>query len=540
MNPVKPRTARVAPTSAPSSLLTLSLLLAAALVGVRAQAQTPIVNYTTPYTISTFAGTAYVPGDVDGTGTAVQFYEPQGVAIDPNGNVYVADTGNNVVRKIAPGGVTTTFAGSSGPEGVGSADGTGSAAKFNGPLGIGCDSQGNVYVSDIQNSTIRKITPAGVVTTLAGLATHTGTNDGTGSNAQFDEPAGLVVDKSGNIYVADYLNSSVREVTPAGVVTTVAGVNGAPGIADGTGSIAKFNTPYGIATDGNGNFYIADTGNLEVRKMTSTFAVTTIAGKSKNPGDVDATGTSSRFKYPTGVAVDGNGNIYVVDSGNLVIREINPSSLAVSTYVGTGGVAGFTNGTGAAAQFEDPIAIAATSGGTLYIADSGSSLIKEVAPGAVVTTYAGQPFSGFLDGSGSAAQLDTPTGVAVDSSGNVYVADQFNDLIRKITPAGVVTTLAGSPGNTGSADGTGSAAQFNNPNGVAVDGSGNVYVADSTNDTIRKITSSGVVTTIAGQPKQGGSSNGNGTAALFNNPAGIAVDSNGNVYVSEAGNYDIR
>jgi sugar lactone lactonase YvrE len=515
---------------------------AAALAGPSVQAQT--LNYTTPYTITTFAGTAYVPGDTDGVGTLAVFYDPAGVALDPSGNLIVADNGNDVIRKITPAGDVTTIAGQPGLLGFGSTDGVGSNAQFTNPTGVACDASGNYYVSDSTNATIRKLTPSttgGVttytVTTIAGNPGITGVADGTGSSATFNNPVGLAVDSSGNIFVADELNDTIRKVTQAGVVTTVAGVGTDPGIADGTGSIAKFNQPYGITIDSSGNFFIADTYNFEIRKMTSGYTVTTIAGHSKQPGSADGTGSNAHFSYPTSVAVDGSGDVFVADYNNFTIRKVVASSGVVTTYAGQVGVYGFSNGNGTAAEFEDPFYIAANAGGTVYVSDVAADLIKVIAPGGAVTTFAGTPFSGFLDGTGSAAQFQLPGQIAVDSSGNVYVADVVNNTIRKITPAGVTTTLAGTPGNSGSADGTGSNASFYNPTSVVVDSNNNVFVADSTNDTIRKITPGGVVSTFAGTAKQGGSTN---SPALFNNPAGLAIDSNNNLYVSEAGNYDIR
>src|SRR5947209_4824023 len=217
-----------------------------------------------PYYFVTFAGQT-IPGSADGTGNAASFNGPFGVSVGSAGNVYVADTSNSTIRKITPGGVVSTLAGTAGS--VGSKDGTGSGARFNCPFGVTVDSAGNIYVADTSNSTIRKVTPAGVVSTLAGTAGGRGSDDGTGSVARFNFPAGVTVDSSGNVYVADSSNNTIRKITPAGVVTTLAGLAppGARDSADGVGSAARFNDPIGVTVDSAGKVYVADTGNNTIR-----------------------------------------------------------------------------------------------------------------------------------------------------------------------------------------------------------------------------------------------------------------------------------
>jgi len=488
--------------------------------------------------VTTVAGSAGVRGSADGTGAAASFNTPSSVATDSSGNVYVADTFNHTIRKITPAGVVTTLAGSAGV--FGSADGTGAAASFNFPRGVATDSSGNVYVADTFNSTIRKITPAGVVTTLAGSAGVGGSADGTGAAARFNLPRGVATDSSGNVYVADSSNSTIRKITPAGVVTTLAGSAGVFGSADGTGAAASFTSPYGVATDSSGNVYVADTDNSTIRKITPAGVVTTVAGSAGVFGSADGTGAAARFNNPIGVATDSSGNVYVADTNNHTIRKITPAG-AVTTLAGSAGVIGSADGTGAAASFNRPFGVATDSSGNVYVADLSNHTIRKITPAGVVTTLAGSAgFSGSTDGTGAAARFNFPIGVATDSSGNVYVADLSNHTIRKITPAGVVTTVAGSAGVSGSADGTGAAASFNNPYGVATDSSGNVYVADFSNHTIRKITPAGVVTTLAGSAGFSGSTDGTGAAASFNNPRGVATDSSGNVYVADSNNSTIR
>ncbi len=489
-----------------------------------------------PYTFTTLASAVSI-GSADGTGSAARFWSASGVATDSSGNVYVADTLNNTIRKITPAGVVTTLAGLAGS--YGSADGTGSAARFRGPSGVAVDSAGNVYVADTGSHTIRQVTPAGVVTTLAGLAGITGSADGTGRAARFYYPYGVATDSSGNVYVADSGNNTIRKITPAGDVTTMAGLAGSFGSADGTGRAARFGNPYGVATDSSGNVYVADTYNYTIRKITPAGVVTTLAGLAAITGSDDGTGSAARFYFPWGVATDSSGNVYVADSSNSTIRKITPAGV-VTTLAGEAGNTGYSaDGTGSAARFSYPSGVATDSSGNVYVADR--STIRKITPAAVVTTLAGEAGNGgSADGTGSAAQFSAPYGVATDSSGNVYVADTFNSTIRKITPAGVVTTLAGLAGSNGSADGTGSAARFYRPWGVATDSSGNVFVAEFENSTIRKITPTGEVTTLAGLAGSGGSADGTGRAARFLFPIGVATDSSGNVFVADSGNTTIR
>jgi sugar lactone lactonase YvrE len=489
-----------------------------------------------PYSFTTLAGLG--PGSSNGTGSAARFDFPDGVAVDSAGNVYVADSGNDIIRKITPAGVVSTLAGLAGSSG--SADGTGNAARFSFPTGVAVDSAGNVYVADDGNNTIRKITPCGDVSTLAGLAGTTGSADGTGSAARFSQPFGVTVDGAGTIYVADRDNHMIRKITPAGVVSTFAGLAGSNGSADGNGSAARFNFPLGVAVDNAGNVYVADTNSSTVRKITPSGDVSTFAGQASSVGSADGTGNAARFNNTQGVAVDSSGNVYVADYLNHTIRRITPSRV-VSTLAGLAGNGGSADGTGNGARFNFPYGVAVDSAGNAYVADSGNNTIRKITPARAVTTLAGLAGSfGSADGVGSIARFGFPVSVAADNAGNVYVADSSNHTIRKITPSRVVSTLAGLAGSAGSANGTGSAARFNNPSGVAVDSGGNVYVGDRGNNTIRKITPVGVVSTLAGLAGSSGSTDGNGSAARFTEPQGVAVDNAGNVYVTDTDNHTIR
>ena len=299
-----------------------------------------------------------------------------------------------------------------------------------------------------------------------------------------------------------------------------------PVYADGTGTAARFTEPSGVALDGSGNVYVADKGNNCIRKVTSAGVVTTFVG-TNSQGFADGTNSSARFSSPIGIAMDSNGNLYVSDYSNYLIRAVTPGGV-VTTFVGQL-TPGLADGTGASAKFWYPNGVAVDSNGNLYVADSSNNCIRKVIPAGVVTTLAGSATSGFADGTGASASFDTPTGVAVDSTGTVYVGDQLNNCIRKITPAGVVTTLAGN-GTSGSADGAGSTATFNLPLHIALDAAGNVYVVDAGNQLIRMVTPAGVVTTIAGGHASG-SNDGTGTNAGFNNPYGVAVNAAGSLIV---------
>jgi hypothetical protein len=477
--------------------------------------------------VSTLAGGT--SGFADGTGAAASFTFPIGIASDTNGSIYVADTGNHKIRKITGAGVVSTLAGGT----LGFADGAGSLAKFYNPAGIAVDGGGNLYVADNSNSRIRKITSAGVVSTLAGSGLA-GFADGAGTSAKFSTPNGVAVDGNGNVYVGDYSNQRIRKITSAGVVSTLAG-SGVLGYADGTGSAAKFYSPFGLAVDGSGNVLVADTNNHVIRKVTSAGVVTTFAGAVANFGPTDGAGSAASFYFPRSVAVDGAGNVFVADGNNHKIRKITSAGV-VSTLAGLG-TAGLADGTGTAAKFSNPYGAAVDGNGNVYVGDTSNHVIRKITSAGVVSTLAGAGTIGFADGAGSAAKFCNPSGVAVDANGNVYVADRNNHDIRKITSAGTVSTLAGG-GVMGFADGTGSAARFSQPYGVAVDGSGNVYVADTNNHRIRKVTNAGVVSTLAGGAS--GYADGAGSAARFNFPTGVAWDGKGNLFVVEAGGNKVR
>jgi hypothetical protein len=475
---------------------------------------------------STLAGT--MPGYADGGTATAAFNYPRGVRVAASGVVYVADTNNHRIRKISVGGNVSTFAGN----GVAAyVDGVGTIASFNGPGDLAVDASGTVYVADVWNHRIRKVTVGGNVSTVAGSGSCAYA-DGVGTSASFCNPYSVAVDTSGNLYVDDYSNHRIRKVAPNGVVSTLAG-SGAGTFADGTGTAASFAWPRGVAVDGSGNVFVADLINNRIRKVTPAGVVTTFAGGGAS-AHVDGVGTLASFYSPVGVAVDASGNVYVADCDNHRIRKIT-TGRGVSTLAGDGALA--KDALATSATFLGSYGVAADTAGNVYVADTGTNRIRKITAVGSVSTLAGNSNATFVEAVGTSASFKSPTTLALDAIGNVYVADQGNHRIRKIAVGGAVTTLAGSTPAFG--DGTGTSASFSSPTGVAIDNVGNVYVTDSGNNRIRKVTQGGVVTTLAGTGANG-FADAVGTLASFDGPYGIAVDSFGNAYVGDYANHRIR
>lgn len=323
------------------------------------------------------------------------------------------------------------------------------------------------------------------VATLAGAADRKGPTDGLGDAAEFARPMGVAATAAGTVYVADTDGHTIRKITSAGVVTTVAGAAGRKGSTDGVGSAARFYHPVGVAVDAGGTLYLTDADNHTIRKITSAGDVSTVAGTPGSKGSADGPGATARFNLPSGVAVDATGTLYVADTFNHTIRKITPAGV-VTTWAGVAGHKGSTDGPGAVARFYHPAAVAIDAQGALYVADNGNQTIRKITPAGMVTTLAGTAGrSGSADGEGASARFHFPVGVAVDARGNVYVADYLNATIRQITATGRVSTLAGTVLHSGHSDGPGPEARFDGPASIAVDADGTLYVTDGT--TIRII-----------------------------------------------------
>lgn len=510
------------------------------------------------------------------SGSEDRFRDPSGITTDGS-NLYVADTGNQTIRKIVIStGEVTTLAGTAGF--AGSNDGIGVAASFYYPYDITTDGT-NLYVADGVNGTIRKIDIATrTVTTLAGSTATHGSADGIGASAEFNRPYGITSDGS-NLYVLDWNNSSssssIRKIAiSSGAVTTLvsggrfsrittdgdnvfatdgqgviyridasdggivtlAGTAGTTGWLDGTGASARFNNPRSITRFGS-NLFVMDSGNHTIRIISIPTGEVTSTSVN-NPG-ADGAAEYALFYLPVGLTTDGT-NLYVADSGNNTIRKMVIATGIVSTLAGSRGNAGAIDGTGVAARFNTPTGVT-TDGPNLYVADwSNKTIRKIVIATGETTTLAGTAGSaGFADGIGAIARFNSPRHITTDGK-NLYVTDSVNNTIRMINiESGAVSTLAGSAGVTGSADGIGSAARFNYPSGITTDGV-NLYVSDTKNHLIRKIViSTGVVTTLAGRTGMTWYADGIGINATFDNPDGITTDGT-NLYVSDTKHTKIR
>jgi sugar lactone lactonase YvrE len=589
--------------------------------------------------VVTVAG--FGPGYADGVGTSALFYSPQGMASDSSGNVYVAEYTNHRIRKITPQGVVTTIAGSGS---AAFADGTGTGASFNQPRGVAVDSIGNLYVSDGLNRRIRKITPQGVVTTLAGNGTS-GTADGTGAGASFQGLNHIAIyEATGELFVVDAYR--IRKVTQLGVVSLLAGST-TYGNQEGTGAGASFYSLTGIAVASDGTVIVADTGNSRIRRITQLGVTSLLAGSSS--GFVDDIGVNAKINQPLGIAFESGGtSLIFADNATHRVRRVTYPEGVVTTIAGNG-TSGYTDGIGSSAAFSYPTGIAVGAGGNVLVSHSygsggsnyhiirgviktasqaptglttsnptlysitltwtnnsttltdtlveyqpasgswttfthntlgsGNSItvtnltsettysfrvsstvygVTVAGPSATasgttsnsiqyqVSTLAGSTTSGFLDGTGSSARFSNPRGVAVDSNQYVFVADTNFAVIRRVSPDGVVVTIAGIGGSQGYADGVGSSARFDAPFGISIDSNGNIIVVERFNKTIRMIkpptggwaawnvsSNQANVVTIAGAVGVSNVINGPGLTARFVNPLSLVVSSDGYIFATD-------
>ncbi|MGA3017523.1 MAG: IPT/TIG domain-containing protein [Bryobacteraceae bacterium] len=508
--------------------------------------------------INTFAGTGQIsPGGANtyndgGLATGALLHLPAGVAVDSGGNVYIADTGDNLIRKVTTDGLINSIAGDSYPSYLG--DGfLAVTSELHSPEDVAVDSSGNVYIADSANAVIREITAStGIINYIAGSVAApasgavTGTpaigysGDGAAANlAGLVTPFALALDSSGQVFFAENGDSRIRKIDTKGNISTIAG-NGTAGFSgDGSaGSGAELNFPTGVAVDSSGNVYIADLVNLRIRKLTSGGTISTVAGNGKYSYSGDGgQATSAQLNTPQAVASDSSGNVYIADTVNNVVRKVTASGV-ISTIAGNGTAgSGGDGGAATSAQLHSPQGIAVDASGNIYVADTQNARVRKISGGAI-NTVAGNGTAGFGGDGGAAtsAQLNIPAGLAVDGAGNLYIADFSNNRVRKVTfPGGAITTLAGNGLAGYSGDGGPAAgAQLTTPVGLATDSSGNVYIADTGNNAVRVVNSSGIVSTVAGNGLAGYSGDGGrAVSAMVGNPTGVAVDPSGNLYISD-------
>jgi len=482
-----------------------------------------------------------------GPATSAQLANPVGVAVDVAGNLFIADTNNSRVRRVSTSGIITTVAGN-GVLGFAGDGGAATSAQLANPTGVAVDGSGNLFVADTNsnvtpaaNNRIRKVSPNGLITTVAGNGSWGFSGDGgPATSAQLATPAGVALDGSGNLFIADSRNGRVRKVSASGVITTVAG-NGAAGSSGdgGPATSAQLGGPDGVAVDASGNLWIADGVTSLVRKVSTNGIITTVAGNgfSSFSGD-GGPATSARLSIPAGVAIDVAGNLVIADSGNSRIRKVSTNAI-INTIAGNGiGGASGDGGPATGASLAAPNAVAVDGSGNLFIADYANNSVRKVSTDGGITTVAGNGLGGFSGDGGPAtsAQLGGPDGVAVDMSGNIFIADANNKRIRRVSPNGSITTVAGtgSPGFSGDG-GPATSASMGSPYGVAVDGQGNLFIADWANGRVRKLSANGIITTVAGggRPSPCCGDGGPATSASLGGPFAVAVDGSGNLFIAD-------
>jgi uncharacterized protein (TIGR03437 family) len=497
-------------------------------------------------TITTVAGSSLVGYSGDGgPATRASLYVPNGVAVDAAGNLYIADTLNQRIRKVTPGGIITTVAGN-GQEGYSGDGGPATAASLDWPHGVAADAAGNLYIADTRNNRIRKVTPPGIISTAAGGGSAFPGDGGPATGASLSEPLGVAVDSGRNLYIAETFSYRIRKVAPDGTITTFPGT-GQEGYSSDSGPAtgASLGETNGVAVDSAGNLYIADTSNYRIVKVTGGGVVATVAGNGqfRYSGDGEPAIAAS-LNGPSGVSLDSAGNLYIADYRNARIRKVSPAGL-ITTVAGNGDKKGEpVDGVPAtAASLHGPWGVAVSPDGNLYIGDSSACLVRMVTPAGIITTVAGSwPGYSGDGGPATAASLRGPTGVAMDPAGNLYIADTFNHRIRKVTPAGIITTVAGNGQQGYSGDGgPATAASLYNPEGLALDAAGNLYIADTFNLRVRMVSATGTITTVAGDGKLRYSGDGGpATSASLMYPGGLALDAAGNLYIADASNYRVR
>lgn len=499
------------------STAVMSVLLLSASAFSSAEAQ--------QYVISTYAGGAPCPTPT--LGVDAPFLAGFGVAVDAAGNVYFPSLYS--VYKLDRNGALTRVAGNS-KAGYSGDGGPATSAQLSSQWGVAVDNAGNLFIAD--GSRIRRVSPGGIITTVAGNGTNGFSGDGGPAvDAQLNGAVAVTVDTEGSLFIADYVNNRIRKVTKQGIITTVAG-NGVAGYSGDGGPAVRASLAQitGVAVDGTGNLFIASFD--VVRKVTPDGIITSVAGvgnPSQGVGLGDGGPAARAEVHPWGVAVDSAGNLFIAEYAARRVRKVAPNG-TISTVAGGGNTG--DGGPASSAQLSGPAALAVDSVGNLFISDGR---IRKVSPGGIITTVSGGGAGiGCFSGDGgpaSSAQLSPAGGVAVDAAGNLFIADTGNLRIRKVSADGIITTVAGNGTLGFSGDGgPATSAQLSRPVGVAVDNRGNLFISDYAR--IRKVSGDGIITTVAGTGVLGVSGDGGPATSAEVIPGALAVDSAGNVYIA--------
>jgi uncharacterized protein (TIGR03437 family) len=557
-------------------------------------------------TLTRVAGNSRAGFSGDGGPAAnAQLNNPKGLALDSAGNLYIADSNNGRVRRVSTAGTITTIAGAANDLGYDANWGDGGPAAealLFMPVGVAFDSAGNLYIADgrsvrkvsadgtirtvagnstniysygdggpaiqatmnptaiavdsnhlyiAENNRVRMVSPDGIISTVAGnpwlIRPYWG-EGGPATNAILGSIGGIATDGKGNLYIADTANYRLFKVGTDGIISTVAGNGNSNDSGDGgPAASAGLSGPMGVALDPSGNLYLPELSN-RLRRITPGGTIATVAGNGVAAYSGDGGPASAAQLYsPWGVAVDAQGNLFISDSGNHTIRKVEPNG-TIATVAGTG-IAGFSGDGGAAAgaQLNTPLGIALDGTGSLYVADCQNQRVRRISAGGSIATVAGNGVEGFAGDGGPAtqAQLSCPHGVAVDSAGNLFIGDTENSRVRKVGPDGVISTIAGTGAQGLLGDGGPAVqAQLYSPTSLALDASGNLFIADTGHSLIRKVTRDGVISTVAGEPPPRTYADpGDGrpsTQTSLNGPQGLAVDSGGNLYIGETNGNHIR
>jgi sugar lactone lactonase YvrE len=519
---------------------------------------------TGPFTYQWFANGTNLSGGVITTFAGGQLFDgllatytilntPNSVAMDSAGNLFIADMNNNVIRKVSTNGMSQIIAGTGAIAGIGADTSLGDGglatnACLNQPTAVVLDTNGNLYIADSGNNRVRKLQTNGIITTIAGNGqTYLNGNlnqvgdGGPATNAALALPAGLALDKSGNLFIADNWHQTIRKMDTNGNINTVAGKTGFNGYTGDNipATTAELTFPSGVAVDATGNLFIADTGNNRIRKVNTSGTITTFAGTGTAGYSGDgSSATTAKVNSPAGVSVDANGNVFVADTGNQSIRKITNN--IIFTVAGNG-VAGLSGNGGFAtnANLSSPNAVISDKSGNLFIADSANNVIRAVATNGLITSMAGRSLN---DGDLAVnATLNVPWGVVQDNAGNTFVSETGNHRIRKIDTNGVITTFAGNGIPAFGGDGgQATNASLKYPMGLALDSSGDLFIADEGNYRVRMVNTNGTITTVAGNGT--GYNHGDGAAATNAGfyPFGLAMDLTGNLYIADMPHDRIR